>query len=139
VQDVVDTFSIRPAAAGTQFQDGPGTLVAVDLTSAYSNTPGAAIYSGSTGVTLFTHEFGDGTVNVIGWDYCCTEGADNTPQQVIDWYDVINRAFDQCTGQSSSPTTENIPTLSEWGLMAMAGLLGIFGLFAALKRRKVTA
>ena len=139
VNDVVDTFSIRPAAAGTQFQGGPATLVAVDLTSAYSNAPGTVIYSGSRGATLFTDEFGGGTVNVIGWDYCCTEGAPNTPQQVLDWYDVINRAFDQCTGGSTPPVTENIPTLSEWGLMAMAGLLGIFGLFAALKRRKATA
>ncbi|MGH7806666.1 MAG: IPTL-CTERM sorting domain-containing protein [Thermodesulfobacteriota bacterium] len=31
------------------------------------------------------------------------------------------------------------PTLSEWGLISMAGILGLFGLFAALRRRKVTA
>jgi len=33
---------------------------------------------------------------------------------------------------------ENIPTLSEWGLIAMAGILGIVG-FIAIRRRKVTA
>ena len=32
----------------------------------------------------------------------------------------------------------NIPTLSEWGLIAMAGILGIVG-FMVLRRRKVTA
>jgi hypothetical protein len=31
-----------------------------------------------------------------------------------------------------------IPTLSEWGLIAMAGVLGIVG-FMVLRRRKVTA
>jgi len=31
-----------------------------------------------------------------------------------------------------------IPTLSEWGLIAMAGILGIVG-FMVMRRRKVTA
>ena len=31
-----------------------------------------------------------------------------------------------------------IPTLSEWGLIAMAGILGIVG-FMAIRRRKVAA
>ncbi len=35
-------------------------------------------------------------------------------------------------------TARNIPTLSEWGLIAMAGVLGIIGLLA-LRRRKATA
>jgi subtilisin-like proprotein convertase family protein len=33
---------------------------------------------------------------------------------------------------------QNIPTLSEWSLMAMAGILGIAG-FMVMRRRKVTA
>jgi hypothetical protein len=33
----------------------------------------------------------------------------------------------------------NIPTLSEWGIVAMAGILGIFGLLMAIRRRKLTA
>lgn len=36
------------------------------------------------------------------------------------------------------PPQRNIPTLSEWGLIATAGILGIIGLFA-LQRRKATA
>ncbi len=35
-------------------------------------------------------------------------------------------------------TARNIPTLSEWGLLAMAGILGIVGFFV-IRRRKVTA
>ena len=33
---------------------------------------------------------------------------------------------------------ENVPTLSEWGLIAMAGILGIAG-FMVIRRRKVSA
>ena len=33
----------------------------------------------------------------------------------------------------------NIPTLSEWGMIAMAGVLGIVGLYIASRRRKATA
>ena len=36
------------------------------------------------------------------------------------------------------PPPEPIPTLSEWGLIAMAGILGIVG-FMVMRRRKVTA
>lgn len=35
-------------------------------------------------------------------------------------------------------TARNIPTLSEWGLIATAGILGMIGLFA-IRRRKLTA
>jgi len=34
--------------------------------------------------------------------------------------------------------TSPVPTLSEWGLIAMAGILGIVG-FMVMRRRKVTA
>jgi DNA-binding beta-propeller fold protein YncE len=36
------------------------------------------------------------------------------------------------------PVVEMVPTLSEWGLMAMAGILGIIG-FMVMRRRKATA
>ncbi len=131
------TFPIQPGgAAGTQFQGGPGALVSADLTSAFSNTPGQTIYSGVMGVALFTDQFGEGNVVAIGWDYCCTgeEGPENTEGQILDWYEVVNRAFDQCFPPEPRP----IPTLSEWGLIAMAGVLGIVG-FMVIRRRKVTA
>lgn len=41
-------------------------------------------------------------------------------------------------GVLSSDQTTNIPTLSEWGLMAMAAVLGIIGLMV-IRRRKATA
>lgn len=36
------------------------------------------------------------------------------------------------------PVVSNIPTLSEWGMIAMAGILGMAG-FIVIRRRKVTA
>jgi hypothetical protein len=130
--DKVDTFSIQPGAIGTAFAAGPGNLTAADLTTAFGNTPGKEIYTGALGVVVFTDEFGEGTVNVIGWDYCCLDDpGSNTRDQILDWYEVVNRAFEQC--QPTPPPT--IPTLSEWGLIAMAGVLGIFGLLAARRRR----
>lgn len=54
--------------------------------------------------------------------------------------DVVENAFcNQDTGQCALiPVTSNIPTLSEWGLVAATGVLGIAG-FIAIRRRKATA
>jgi len=38
----------------------------------------------------------------------------------------------------NSPLPRNVPTLSQWGLIAMAGVLGIIG-FLVMRRRKATA
>jgi len=43
----------------------------------------------------------------------------------------------QCTFFNELPT--NVPTLSEWGLLAMAGILGIVGFIMVMRRRKVAA
>ena len=45
---------------------------------------------------------------------------------------LCNDDIGLCTPES------NIPTLSEWGLIAMAGVFGIIGLLA-IRRKKVTA
>jgi len=62
---------------------------------------------------------------------------------------IVSVPFDSPTGIASNFTlvTEftldrsalfNVPTLSEWGLIAMAGILGIVG-FMVIRRRKVTS
>jgi hypothetical protein len=135
VQIGVDTFSIQPGASGTPFAGGPASLLAANQTSAFSNTPGAIIYEGTTGVAVFTDEFGEGTVTAIGWDYCCTPP--NDPNEILNWYEVVDRAL-SAPCATFTPAANPIPTLSEWGLIAMAGILGIFGLLAA-RRRKATA
>ena len=35
--------------------------------------------------------------------------------------------------------TTNVPTLSEWGLVAMAGILGILGFIMVIRRKKAAA
>jgi len=40
--------------------------------------------------------------------------------------------------QELPPPPRNVPTLSQWGLIALAGILGIVG-FMVMRRRKVTA
>ena len=41
-----------------------------------------------------------------------------------------------CTFENEGPS--NVPTLSQWGLIALAGVLGIIG-FMVMRRRKATA
>ena len=134
--DKVDTFDIKPSASGTQFAGGPSNLTAADLTVTFGNTPGSVIYQGQLGVVAFTDNFGQGTVNVIGWDYCCLDNDkppfSNTPTEILAWYEVANRAFNQCFPGLAKST---IPTLNEWGLIAMAGILGIVGVLAVRRRR----
>jgi len=48
-----------------------------------------------------------------------------------------NEAAGLCASQVS-PITSPIPTLSEWGLIAMAGVLGIVG-YIVVRRKKITA
>ncbi len=50
----------------------------------------------------------------------------------------VTSGFEGEIGFMCEPLPEPIPTLSEWGLIAMAAILGIVG-FMVLRRRKVTA
>jgi len=77
-------------------------------------------------------------------DGCC-QSTENTCFNIVDGggpaacliIDFVDGAF--CSeGQCIPPTVVTpIPTLSEWGLIAMAGILGIVG-FMVIRRRKVT-
>ncbi len=76
--------------------------------------------------------------------YCCQgEGtcADSSEGPILCRVeDVVQNAFcNQETGECALlDTSSNIPTLSEWGLIAMAGVLGIAG-YVIIRRRKATA
>ena len=48
------------------------------------------------------------------------------------------RVRDVILAQFGRNLISNVPTLSEWGLIVMAGLLGIVGMLV-MRRRKVTA
>ncbi|MGH7848980.1 MAG: IPTL-CTERM sorting domain-containing protein [Thermodesulfobacteriota bacterium] len=74
-------------------------------------------------------------------DCCQLEGQciDTTDEQficIVD--DVVENAF--CDQETNLCTLlpSNIPTLSEWGLIAMAGILGIAG-FIMIRRKRLAA
>jgi hypothetical protein len=52
--------------------------------------------------------------------------------------EFCNEDLGLCSGLISDPNPNPIPTLSEWGLIAMAGILGIAG-YIIVRRRKVSA
>lgn len=64
-----------------------------------------------------------------------TDGEEPVTLQLLpeDYFSCRQQLIDRC-----SLLTRNIPTLSEWGLIAAAGILGIAGLIAA-RRRKAAA
>ncbi|MCH7518555.1 MAG: IPTL-CTERM sorting domain-containing protein [Candidatus Dadabacteria bacterium] len=51
---------------------------------------------------------------------------------------VMGSFCNEATGLCEPRTSVDVPTLSEWGLVAMAGILGIVG-YLVIRRRKVTA
>lgn len=52
--------------------------------------------------------------------------------------ETCNDVSGLCSGFVPPVESRNVPTLSEWGLVAMAGILGFIG-FMFIRRRKVTA
>ena len=61
-----------------------------------------------------------------------TEGMELTEEET----EICRRTLIQrCDLKIISP----IPTLSEWGMIAMAGVLGVIGLYVAMRRRKAAA
>ena len=72
-------------------------------------------------ISFINWAYFDHTLHTIGW----TRG--QTTELIMD--DVIINAV---------RLPSNVPTLSEWGLITMAGILGIVG-FMVIRRRKVSA
>jgi len=96
------------------------------------------------GTTKGTQNCGDWTINnqalplVHGglFDHSNSGWTDRNP---ISWNCANPGRRLYCFEQSDVVVTISpIPTLSEWGLIAMAGILGIVG-FMVIRRRKVTA
>ena len=47
-------------------------------------------------------------------------------------------AVPTCNNVVPPPPSLNVPTISQWGLIAMAGILGIVGFIMVIRRKKVT-
>jgi hypothetical protein len=137
----VGTISKTAAAAGTPFASGPATLTtnlnAVDTIKADSLPSSATlplsshiIYAdgnGNAAVTLI--QYGGGNIVIFGWDWF-----DAAPVGGQDggWLSVLDIAGNDVVG------TQPIPTLSEWAMIAMAGLLLVVGI-GALRRPRALA
>jgi len=65
-------------------------------------------------------------------DFCCDVNWDSKCVSAADEFCEV------CGGTPPPPSVTDIPTMSEWGLIAMAGILGIVG-FMVIRRRKITA
>jgi hypothetical protein len=60
------------------------------------------------------------------------------PPPATDQRGVLRPIGDRCDIGAVEVDPVAIPTLSQWGLIAMAGVLGLVG-FMVIRRRKVTA
>jgi hypothetical protein len=133
----VGTIAKAPGAANTPFANGPATLPAnlnaVDTVLA-SSLPGSPtvpatsriIYgdaNGNAAVALIS--YGSGNIVILGWDWF---NAQPVGTQDGGWLEVLDTAAD-------IEGTRPIPTLSEWAMIAMAGLLIALGL-ATLRRSR---
>ncbi len=126
---------IKTAGAGSPFANGPGTLNVNDFTTAVlaSSLPSGAQIAyadaNGNGVVVWLPPntngvTGGGNIVILGWDWfnACTS-VNQTNCQDSGWADVLKIA-------ASLTGTAQIPTLSEWAMIAMVGLLVALGVRA---------
>jgi len=129
--------------------DGDGFIIGDGLTLNVDNQqyrvdimdPDAPSYDTGAGVLLNLFQTLPGDPNSLGYttlNFDLSPFAGSTVRiraAVVVTEDVLNGSIDavSCIAEATA-----IPTLSEWGLIAMAGILGIVG-FMVIRRKKVTA
>jgi hypothetical protein len=146
---------------GENLIDDLGEGIIVGVTPSNFPFDGEPIVPGDPGpVDLNQGPFNFGSTTYERWCYddansCGTEGSDTgLPGPIntafdLDFWSIcfapnaggfsITSGFQGETGfVCGGAFASSVPTLSEWGLIAMAGILGIVG-FMVMRRRKVTA
>ncbi|MCZ6864042.1 MAG: IPTL-CTERM sorting domain-containing protein, partial [Candidatus Dadabacteria bacterium] len=123
--------------------------------SGCATSEGFCTEAGSTSVEGICFNDGGGAICDDSSDLesevgCCTIGPRNCEED-LGWRDCVGDSpvVDgeiwtpgvACSEVPLCTATPAVPTLSEWGLIAMAGVLGIVGIigFLVIRRRKVTA
>jgi hypothetical protein len=66
---------------------------------------------------------------------CSTTSQNNCPSGCIFTQGEVCSDEGVCVIQSEQPEVSAVPVLSEWGLIAMTGILGVIG-FLVIRRRK---
>ena len=119
------------------------TLIAVDPNSGAPTlhatlTLDQRIYVNALAFHPFTQELFGSTINQTDTpnDKSSTLVKINTETGQTTEIGVLPDCFDAIIFRE---LPRNIPTLSQWGLIAMAGILGIVGFIMVIRRRKVTA
>ena len=105
--------------------------------------PAANVFYVGMGVLENLFQTNPGDPNALGYtilDFDLSPYAGSTVRlriAEVDTVDYLNFAVDdaRCGGER----VRNIPTLGEWSLIAMAGVLGLTGLIYARRRRSVSA
>jgi hypothetical protein len=124
---------------GTPFANGPATLP-INLNAVDTVLPGSlpssqtqpvaskVIYQDEAGNAVVAQiGYGNGNILILGWDWF-----DATPVGSQDggWLALLDIAGNDVVG------AESIPTLSEWAMIAMAGLLALAGVAAIRRPRR---
>jgi len=120
------------AAAGTAFEGGPASLPYNDDTDSYTGLPGSAscIYQSVGGeCAVFRITQGSGQIVSLGFDWY-----DAAPigSQDNGWIAVMENA----ASQVSAPI--GVPTMGEWGRMALVLFFGIAALMMLRRRESAT-
>ena len=136
-----------PSPTGGCCMDGDGECVGCEgFFCATSNTFCVTNDGLNYAAGLVCADFGGGPICAVPAGTpqgCCLvqEGICNPDQTRLECFGEGNDAERWFDGKSCSeipqcaPLPRNVPTLSEWGLIAMAGILGIVG-FMVIRRRK---
>jgi len=133
--DVAAIFVIGP---GLEFDGSENQQARIDILS-FNADP----FTVSDGVLLNLFQTLPGDPGALGYttlDFDLSPFSGTTVKlraAEVDNLGVFNFAIDEVSCISDIAPVENIPTLGEWGMMAMAGVLGIAGLLYA--RRKHSA
>lgn len=132
-----DTAELENGVSGDEIVDilCPGGNLGEGVESVVNRSEVTVRRSGVGGLGYFVSE---GGVD----DNICILSQDTIPVLFVtisdeEYEDCRERLIQGCNLplQRVSP----IPTLSEWGMIAMAGVLGVIGLYAASRRRKAAA
>jgi hypothetical protein len=116
---------------------GPGSFGTGPAAFANSGTGGIVILSGGNTLAVSnTYASGTPISNSANWAGTTFAGLGLTPgTYTYIWGTAPDTDSLILNVIASPPVAQSIPTLSEWGLIMMAGLLGMFGLAQVRRRR----
>ena len=131
-----------------QLQNGLSGNDLVDIICPGGTIAEGNIWTLNPSVVAISGEFGNGSgaayqVLTIAPDFSICEITDfvNPPVDVT----LTDQQLEACRARLIAGcrliiiASHNIPTLSEWGMIAMAGVLGVIGFIVAARRRKALA